>query len=118
MGPSVNVGLGLATGLGVILISGLIVVMHGGHDTASAAANPANAGAAVFATAGCAGCHTLAKAGASGTVGPNLDQLKPTADLVKAIVSQGRGAMPSFTGQLTPEQIDQVSAYVATAAGP
>ena len=117
-GPSVNIGMGLATGLGVVLISGLILVMHGGRDAASAAATPADAGAAVFATSACQGCHTLAKAGASGTVGPNLDQLKPTADVVKAIVSQGRGAMPSFAGQLTPEQIDQVSAYVATSAGP
>ena len=117
VGPSVNVGLGLATALTTVLVSGLIVVMRGGQDSAKAA-SPADAGAQIFATAGCQGCHTLAKAGASGTVGPNLDQLKPTADIVKNIVTNGRGNMPAFAGQLTPEQIDQLATYVATSAGP
>ena len=36
-------------------------------------------GKKVFVTAGCAGCHTLSAAGASGQVGPNLDQLLPQA---------------------------------------
>ena len=34
----------------------------------------ATAGKAVFASAGCGGCHTLAAAGTSGNVGPNLDK--------------------------------------------
>ena len=34
------------------------------------------AGKAVFAANGCASCHTLAAAGATGNVGPNLDQAK------------------------------------------
>ena len=33
----------------------------------------AAAGEQVFASAGCGGCHTLSAAGATGTVGPNLD---------------------------------------------
>ena len=37
----------------------------------------ATAGKAVFTSAGCTGCHTLADANAHGTVGPNLDQVKP-----------------------------------------
>ena len=40
------------------------------------------AGKEVFESAGCVGCHTLADAGATGTVGPNLDEAKPPADLV------------------------------------
>ena len=37
------------------------------------------AGKEVFlGTAGCASCHTLADAGATGTVGPNLDAVKPS----------------------------------------
>jgi cytochrome c551/c552 len=43
--------------------------------TASSAGGNATAGKAVFASAGCAGCHTFKAAGASGTVGPNLDDL-------------------------------------------
>jgi cytochrome c oxidase subunit 2 len=35
------------------------------------------AGKAVFNSAGCSGCHTLAAAGATGTIGPNLDQRLP-----------------------------------------
>ena len=39
---------------------------------------PGTDGKAIFKGAGCAGCHTLAAAGATGTIGPNLDQLKPS----------------------------------------
>ncbi len=47
----------------------------------------AEAGAAVFASAGCGGCHTLADAGSSGAVGPNLDELQPTEAQVVVIVT-------------------------------
>jgi cytochrome c6 len=65
----------------------------------------------------CGGCHTLADAGTSGTVGPNLDDAKPSADLVVERVTNGQGAMPSFSGSLTTQQIADVAAYVSTAAG-
>jgi mono/diheme cytochrome c family protein len=74
-------------------------------------------GSAVFASAGCSGCHTLKAAGASGTIGPNLDQLRPTAAAVSQIVRTGGGAMPSFSGKLSNAQIAAVAQYVATAAG-
>jgi mono/diheme cytochrome c family protein len=74
----------------------------------------AAAGAAVFASAGCGGCHTLAKANAHGNIGPSLDSLKPTFDQVLKQVTNGGGAMPAFKGQLTPKQIRDVAAYVAT----
>jgi cytochrome c oxidase subunit 1 len=77
----------------------------------------AEAGKELFESAGCAGCHTLAAAGASGTVGPNLDQLEPTADAVAQIVTNGRGAMPAFAGQLTEQQIADVAAFVSENAG-
>jgi cytochrome c oxidase subunit 1 len=75
------------------------------------------AGKAVFASAGCSGCHTLAAADAHGAVGPNLDQRKPAAALVRTRVENGKGAMPSFKGQLTEEQITDVAAFVAASAG-
>lgn len=75
------------------------------------------AGKKVFATAGCAGCHTLADAGASGNVGPNLDQAKPNAALVTTRVTNGQGAMPPFKGQLDATQIADVAAYVSSVAG-
>jgi mono/diheme cytochrome c family protein len=75
------------------------------------------AGKAVFTSAGCVGCHTLADANAHGTVGPNLDQAKPALSLVVTRVTQGAGAMPSFKGQLTTKQIADVAAYVVKATG-
>jgi mono/diheme cytochrome c family protein len=77
----------------------------------------ATAGKQVFETAGCKGCHTLKDAGATGTVGPNLDQAKPPLSLVVARVTKGQGAMPPFKGQLTDKQIADVAAYVVKATG-
>jgi mono/diheme cytochrome c family protein len=77
------------------------------------------AGKQVFETAGCKGCHTLKDAGATGTVGPNLDTVQPPPSLSLAVdrVTLGRNAMPSFKGQLTSKQIADVTAYVVKATG-
>lgn len=74
-------------------------------------------GAEVFASAGCAGCHTLAAANASGNVGPNLDDLQPDAATVRSQVENGGGGMPAFSGDLSPEEIDAVATYVSENAG-
>ena len=74
-------------------------------------------GQQVFVASGCGGCHSLAAANATGTVGPDLDQAKPDEALVVERVTNGLGAMPAFKDQLTPEQIDAVAAYVAESAG-
>jgi mono/diheme cytochrome c family protein len=79
---------------------------------AGAPAGDAAAGKDVFASAGCGGCHTLKAAGSSGNVGPNLDQAKPSFDLVVDRVTNGKDGMPSFKGQLTDKQIQDVAAYV------
>jgi len=68
-------------------------------------------------SAGCGGCHTLADAGTSGNVGPNLDEAKPSKALAVARVTNGKGPMPPFKGQLSPAQIQAVAAYVSSAAG-
>jgi mono/diheme cytochrome c family protein len=70
------------------------------------------AGKAVFSSAGCASCHTLQAANAHGTIGPNLDQLKPAEDAVRNQVIHGGGPMPAFKGTLSAKQIDDVSAFV------
>jgi mono/diheme cytochrome c family protein len=85
--------------------------------TAPQVKGDAAAGKQVFETAGCKGCHTLKDAGATGTVGPNLDQAKPPPDLVIDRVTNGKGVMPSFSGQLSAKQIADVAAYVAQATG-
>jgi mono/diheme cytochrome c family protein len=80
-------------------------------------ANVGAQGKQIFTSAGCAGCHTLKDANATGTIGPNLDQLKPPQDVVEKQVTNGGGGMPAFKGQLSPEQIKAVAAYVASVAG-
>jgi len=74
-------------------------------------------GKTIFLTAGCTGCHTLNDAGSKGTVGPNVDQAKPPLALVIDRVTNGKNAMPSFKGKLTPAQIQAVAKYVSSVAG-
>jgi cytochrome c553 len=77
-----------------------------------------DAGREVFlGSSGCGTCHTLADAGTSGTVGPNLDDTQPSYELVVDRVTNGFGAMPSFSGTLSDEQIADVAAYISSEAG-
>ena len=84
--------------------------------------------ATVFADNGCASCHTLKAAGASGKVGPDLDKLpayakqagKPLEDFVResivdpnAYVQPGfpKGVMPPFA-TLPKDQLDALVAFL------
>jgi mono/diheme cytochrome c family protein len=84
----------------------------GGGGTQQASAQ----GKQIF-TQNCGSCHTLKDAGTNGTVGPNLDQLKPDQQTVQTQVTNGGGAMPAFKGTLNPGQIQAVSQYVSSVAG-
>jgi mono/diheme cytochrome c family protein len=72
------------------------------------------AGKSVFGSAGCSGCHTLKAAGATGNVGPNLDDLKPAYARIVTQVENGGGPMPAFKTTLTATQIHDVAAFVYT----
>jgi cbb3-type cytochrome c oxidase subunit III len=74
-------------------------------------------GKEIFQQAGCASCHTLAATGATGTVGPNLDDAKPPQALVVDRVTNGKGAMPSFKDKLSEQQITAVAEFVSQNAG-
>jgi mono/diheme cytochrome c family protein len=74
-------------------------------------------GKALFASSGCGSCHALAAANASGAVGPNLDETKPSAELVVDRVTNGQGGMPAFKDQLSAEQIAAIAAFVSASAG-
>lgn len=76
-----------------------------------------NDGKAIFASQGCGGCHVLAAANATGEVGPNLDETKPSKELVVDRVTNGLGGMPPFGDKLSAEQIDAVADYVSSSAG-
>jgi cbb3-type cytochrome c oxidase subunit III len=65
----------------------------------------------------CSSCHTLAAAGTHGTIGPNLDQLKPSEAIVQHQVEVGGGVMPAFKGKLSDAQITAVAKYVSSSAG-
>jgi mono/diheme cytochrome c family protein len=93
-----------------------IAVYVGAVAGTGATAEKPTDGKTIFAQA-CASCHTLADAGTTGTVGPDLDQSRPAKPLVVDRVTNGRGAMPSFKGQLDDAQIEAVAEYVSTAAG-
>jgi mono/diheme cytochrome c family protein len=69
-------------------------------------------------TQNCGSCHTLAAAGTSGTIGPNLDTLHPSEAVVERQVRNGGPGMPAFEGQLTDAQIKAVARFVATKANP
>jgi mono/diheme cytochrome c family protein len=90
------------------------VAGQGGFTTSGGFASLGTDGAAIFKGAG---CHTLAAAGSNGTVGPNLDQLKPSTEIVAHQVTVGGGAMPAFKGKLSPAQIQAVAKYVSSSAG-
>src|SRR5215210_1252623 len=77
----------------------------GGGDAAN--------GKKIFAAQGCGSCHTLSDAGSSGTVGPNLDEAKPSADKAIERVTEGSGVMPSFKDKLSEQEIKDVAAYVS-----
>jgi cytochrome c oxidase subunit 2 len=76
----------------------------------------------------CKSCHTLADAGATGTVGPNLDEVVPKlteADIRSSIetpnakITPGFQAniMPDFGQSLSKEQIDALVKYLKEVAG-
>jgi mono/diheme cytochrome c family protein len=84
----------------------------GGGDDRQAARQ----GKQIF-TQNCAGCHALSDAGASGRVGPNLDEARPDQRAVQSKVERGGGGMPAFRGVLRDEEIAAVSEYVSSVAG-
>jgi peptidoglycan hydrolase-like protein with peptidoglycan-binding domain/cytochrome c551/c552 len=94
------------------LRSGGVALALAGLVVANASAS---GGLQVWQQAGCGGCHTLAAAGSTGNVGPNLDQLRPSPAAVAAQVASGGGGMPAFASRLTPAEIQSLAAYVAGA---
>ena len=84
--------------------------------TAAAAGGSATLaeGKRIFASAGCVACHTLKEAGATGNVGPNLDDRKPSYDKVIERVTNGKPPMPSFRGKLSASEIQAVARFVSS----
>ena len=64
----------------------------------------------------CSTCHTLADAGSSGDIGPNLNEIRPDKMRVINTVTNGIGVMPPYEDQLTLEEIEAVAHYVSISA--
>jgi uncharacterized membrane protein len=106
----------LAAAAGAITVLAVVLIPPDAKSSTPSTPATVAAGKAVFA-GNCIVCHTLADAGATASVGPNLDQAKPAASLVIERVTNGQGGMPPFSGSLTKEQIAAVAAYVSSVAG-
>jgi len=65
----------------------------------------------------CALCHTLKDAGATGAIGPAFDDLQPAPDRIITALKNGIGAMPSYSGSLSDEQMRALARYVSKASG-
>ena len=100
-----------------LLLSVVVLAGCGGDSDDSGGSGGSSGstdGKALFAGT-CGSCHTLADAGTTGTLGPNLDELKPDQARVENAIKTGPGAMPEnlFEGA----QATAVATYVAGAAG-
>jgi mono/diheme cytochrome c family protein len=110
----------------VLIVLALSLAACGGGDNGGSSSQPSSSsggtqnasaqGKTVF-TSNCKGCHTLQAAGATGSVGPNLDDVRPDKATVQRQVENGGGPMPAFKGKLSDAQINAVSTYVSTVAG-
>jgi mono/diheme cytochrome c family protein len=130
--PLVLTALALALGLagcggggddgagGQAATSGATTTDEGGD--AAGGRGDAQAGVLVWHEQGCVNCHELADAGIgatgrAGVVGPNLDESKPSYELVVERVTNGKGDMPALADGMTPADIQNVAAYVSSVAG-
>jgi mono/diheme cytochrome c family protein len=116
----------------VVVALALLLAACGGGGGSSSSSGAASAPASSSSSGGtqnasaegkqvfsqnCGGCHTLKNAGASGSVGPNLDELRPPKATVIRQVDNGGGPMPAFKGKLSDAQINAVATYVSSVAG-
>jgi len=69
------------------------------------------AGLALFNASSCNACHAFADAGAAGAIGPSLDRDLAVRTIVNTL-HEGRGAMPSFEGQLSDEEMLTLANYI------
>jgi mono/diheme cytochrome c family protein len=82
---------------------------------AAAAPDPAlrAAGLPLFNNFSCGACHAFADANAAGAIGPSLDNNpRLTREFAIDVIGNGRGAMPSFAGQLSTAEIATLADYL------
>jgi cbb3-type cytochrome c oxidase subunit III len=111
-----NMPANLVTGQDLAAVAAFVGANAGAQGFAQATEVKGTNGEVIF-KAKCGSCHTLAAAGTHGTVGPNLDQLKPPFARAKKQVINGGAVMPAFKSVLSDAQITAVAKFVASHAG-
>jgi mono/diheme cytochrome c family protein len=100
----------------VLLAAAALLPACGGNGGSQLTAQEAQ-GREIFLTVGCADCHTLADAGATGHIGGDLDWWPRDRGRLESVVYNGSSfasGMPSFREELTADEIEAVVAYVMT----
>ena len=109
---------------GLAVAAATFAVVTATDDPASlrqaAPAATAHRGGEVFTRMGCGSCHTLAAAGSTGTLGPDLDWRLDThsaQSLEAAILSPpGTGLMPTdFGRRMTDAELDALVRFLLSA---
>jgi mono/diheme cytochrome c family protein len=98
----------------VIVVFVVVLFSRGGGNDSGGGSGAATTGAQLFA-ANCATCHGV---DGQGAVGPQLagrvTQRFPNVDDQIALVTNGSGGMPSFSGKLSAQQIRKVVEFTRT----
>lgn len=120
----------LVLGLAVLACGGLLGAGCSSDDSSSTDDTPttgattsndtgggtgaSEAAIALFDSSGCAGCHALSVADASGEVGPGLDTTSLSKEEIEAQIRSGGGAMPPYEGQLSDAEISSLADLIST----
>src|SRR4051812_27582067 len=111
----------------VLIVLALSLAACGGGDNGGSSSQPSSSsggtqnasaqGKTVF-TSNCKGCHTLQAAGATGSVGPNLDDVRPDKATVQRQVENRGGPLPAVKGKLGEAPNKARAADLPAGAGP
>lgn len=82
-----------------------------------ASSGDADAGSIIWVTEGCNNCHKLGGNPATSIPGPNFDDNPPDRATILEVTKNGKGTMPGFGDSLSPQDIENVAAYIEQASG-
>jgi len=100
----------LLLGSALLVLAALGSISCGG-DNGADNGNPV-AGKQMFASEGCAGCHTFKAAGSTAKTGPDLDEVAAGPSRVMIQLRKPGGIMPSFADKLSEKQKADIAAFV------
>lgn len=117
MGKAKSSRWNFAPALGALALIGALAAGLGSfasqaHAEDSKPSDTVAAGRELFNNFSCSACHALSDAGATGAVGPSLDNPNLTRDAIVARVEMGGGPMPAFAGQIPEADIGTLADYI------